>query len=644
MDDILAGVFRFGLLPRIAVALTLVGLLPACISWLFLAINQDLVYEQVQRTHAVAARSTAERIDTYLAQHQDLAASLASNPLLVEDPRAESSQAILRATLQSDTSLTAIILKNQDGEDIIRAQRPTMGEMVDWVETSNDGGPVWSGRKEGRLWVRIAVPLESLHGSLALLHDAQSLDEAFRPEELGPQALLALVDKTRKVLLGSREPMASDLVDQAIKGRLAGSSRFTLPNGQSVLGAYSPLSRAPWTVISSQPTRQAEELSLRIRRSVLLAAALALGLALALVAASHRTIVQPLRGILEAQRRLGGAGDPASSGNEIQQLRRSFEVLEERVRDREALGEVFLGRYQVVDVIASGAMGTVFRGWDPKLERPVALKTVRLGDPGENDEVRSNLVSTLLREAVTGARFNHPHIVSIYDVQDTSDAAFVAMELVEGVTLDRLLFERELLTPQEAVPMGTAVAEALAAAHDQGLVHRDVKPGNVLLGYDGSIKVSDFGIAAFISSLSGSKDRVFGTPGYLSPEVIRGEPHTPVSDLFAVGVLLYQSLTGVQPYYDPRPEQALVNTVRVVPDAPRSLESRIPEELDSLIMSLLSREPSRRPQGAREVAQTLGSMARTEGWRWRLPIARISGSRPTPPSSPATRWLPTVEL
>ena len=153
-----------------------------------------------------------------------------------------------------------------------------------------------------------------------------------------------------------------------------------------------------------------------------------------------------------------------------------------------------------------------------------------------------------MREAVTAARFSHPNVVAVYDVEESPEGAYIAMELVEGISLERLLLQRGRLRPAEVIPLGAAIARGLAAAHARDIVHRDVKPANVMLGRDGSIKVTDFGIADLIAASVRADGLVFGTPGYLPPEALRGAGHNRAGDLFALGVVLYECLAGVKPF------------------------------------------------------------------------------------------------
>jgi hypothetical protein len=258
--------------------------------------------------------------------------------------------------------------------------------------------------------------------------------------------------------------------------------------------------------------------------------------------------------------------------------------------------------------------------YDPKLQRTVALKTLRLLDAPRAPEQ----VSGLLREAVTVARFSHPHIVAVHDVEDTPEAAFIAMEYVDGSSLDRILSGGQSLPSSQIAALGLAVARALEAAHGQGIVHRDVKPANVLLGRDGSIKVTDFGIADLVSSI-GRAGTVFGTPGYIAPESLRGEGQGAPGDLFALGVILYFCATGTHPFTAPSTAQVLRATLAHSARPPRALQAGLHPELELLIVGLLGRSPAeRRPGSARELAERLEALCAREGWRWQVPALAVA--------------------
>jgi len=223
------------------------------------------------------------------------------------------------------------------------------------------------------------------------------------------------------------------------------------------------------------------------------------------------------------------------------------------------------------------------------------------------------LAEQLEREAITLARLNHPNIVTVYDAASDGHRGFLAMELVEGISLDRYLHQEGTLPIEQTVAVGVAIARALDEAHRSGVLHQDIKPGNILLGKDGSIKVTDFGIAELLGRAGGSaeldvekkRDLVCGTPGYLAPEVARGRGSTPRSDLFALGVVLYQRLTGKRPFSGKSPQEVLVATVSGRVQSLHHLRADVPVALARVVHHLLAKEPEARPASGLSVAQAL---------------------------------------
>jgi serine/threonine-protein kinase len=276
----------------------------------------------------------------------------------------------------------------------------------------------------------------------------------------------------------------------------------------------------------------------------------------------------------------------------------------------------------------------------------VALKTVRLG-VDLLPEKRQQLITQLVREAVTAARFSHPNVVAVYDVEDAPDGAFLALEYVEGPSLEHLLLRRGRLRPEETGPLGAAIARGLAAAHARDIVHRDVKPANVLLGRDGTIKVTDFGIADFVAAASRSEGLVFGTPGYLPPESLRGAGHTRAGDLFALGVILYECLTGAKPFGGLQVADMIQSTLFGVLKPPGARAAGIPPDLESLVLLLLERDPARRPTNAAAVAEELDQVSARHGYRWQLDDAvpatgAVEGMQPS--FTIEAQWVPTARL
>ena len=635
---------RAGLLVRMAAALALVALLPlSLVSWQLVSLNREAMTEQVLRSHVVAARSTAERVESWLSARAALVASLAGRPELGAADGA-AARRVLEESLSAwaDLGILALALVDAEGSEALRVQLATAAAREAAARAS--GLPAHAGARalgaSGDLLVVVDAP--SGRGAVRLIADGRGLAELLRPEELGDSAVLVLADRGGAVLAGpvaSLAEMPSTLVEMALGGAARGAQQARDASGDRQLGAWAPLAGAPWVVLSRQRAEVAEAAALRMRRRAFLAIAAALALVALAAQAAWVTIVRPLRRVLEAQRALGGV--PGAGGTEIAQLEAGFAALARGVKDRDELSRVFLGRFQVVEALGVGGMGAVFRGWDPRLQRPVALKTVRLDSPGALLE-REERIAALLREATTIARFTHPNVVAVYDAVASPSGAFIAMELVEGKTLELLLWEVGRLSADAVACLGLAVARALELAHEHGIVHRDVKPGNVLLGRDGAIKVVDFGVAAFVAASTGLEaGRVFGTPGFIPPEVFLGEPFDPHGDLFSLGVVLYAALSGDQPFAAARTAEVMQRTLSAPVRPLLDVVPETPPRLAALVHRLLDRDPAVRPDAAATVAE-LAEWVRIRDASWKLPAAPVGGPIASTAATAAhTQWLPT---
>lgn len=275
-----------------------------------------------------------------------------------------------------------------------------------------------------------------------------------------------------------------------------------------------------------------------------------------------------------------------------------------------------IGRYRAVELIGSGGMGVVLRAWDPTLQRSVALKTLRLDRLGLGDlritaDSGAAFINQLIREGAALARFNHPNIVAVYDAGVDGEIGFVVMELMEGVSLLDLVGARQLTSGQVA-QIGLAIVRALATAHAHDIIHRDVKPGNVLLSYDGAIKVTDFGLADTVESLAGEQ-RLFGTPGYLPPECLVGEPYDTGGDIFCLGVVLYRCITGRPAFSGDTLQALLAENLAAKPVPPRELRDGVPAALNDLVLNLMAPEPEQRPSTEAIEARLL-ELASSTAW------------------------------
>ena len=256
------------------------------------------------------------------------------------------------------------------------------------------------------------------------------------------------------------------------------------------------------------------------------------------------------------------------------------------------------GRYTIEHPLGSGGMAEVFLAHDGVLERDVALKVLRSQYRGDEE-----FYERFGREARNAASLSHPNIVSVFDRGETPEGTcYIAMEYVSGGTLKERLDERGPMEPQRALAVAGQVAEALWAAHERGVIHRDIKPQNILVTDMGHLKVTDFGIARAASAATiSATNAVFGTAGYLSPEQALGEPATPRSDLYSLGIVLYEMLTGVVPYRADNPVAVCMKHVTEPLTPPRRLDPTIPEPVDALVVKMLAKDPADRPASAAEL-------------------------------------------
>jgi len=264
------------------------------------------------------------------------------------------------------------------------------------------------------------------------------------------------------------------------------------------------------------------------------------------------------------------------------------------------IGRLVDGRYQVRSRIARGGMATVYLATDLRLERRVAIKIMH-GHLADDNTFKTRFV----QEARSAARLAHPNVVNVFDQGQDSDMAYLVMEYLPGITLRELLKDYKKLTPEQTVDIMDAVLAGLAAAHKAGIVHRDLKPENVLLADDGRIKLGDFGLARAASANTATGQALLGTIAYLSPELVTRGVADARSDIYAVGIMMYEMLTGEQPYVGEAPMQIAYQHANDTVPTPSSKNPAVPVELDELVLWATARDPEERPHDARDMLDRL---------------------------------------
>jgi serine/threonine protein kinase len=260
------------------------------------------------------------------------------------------------------------------------------------------------------------------------------------------------------------------------------------------------------------------------------------------------------------------------------------------------------GRYKVVQEVGKGAMGIVYKAFDPQIDREVALKILRK-DRLTDDE----FAQRFFKEAKAIGRLSHPNIVTVYDVGQDHGTIYIAMEFLEGRPLDEAIRD-DSLQIKKIGSIGAQIAEALDYAHRKGVIHRDIKPSNIILNSDGRIKITDFGVAQIEDLLTLHQTQagaIIGTPVYMPPEQVNGQSVDGRSDLYALGVILYELLTGAKPFTGENFAAVFASVLSHTPDEPAKIVSDISREQSDLIMKSISKEPDSRFQTGREMSAAL---------------------------------------
>ncbi|MET7569425.1 serine/threonine-protein kinase [Streptomyces sp. NPDC005492] len=292
------------------------------------------------------------------------------------------------------------------------------------------------------------------------------------------------------------------------------------------------------------------------------------------------------------------------------------------------------GRYRLSNAIGRGAMGEVWQAYDEIAGRPVAVKLLHAQNSEPTAAARFRL------EAQTAGRLNHPHVVGVLDFGEQEGRLFLVMELVAGDSLSRVLAQAGTLPPEEVARIAAQSAAGLAAAHDQGIVHRDIKPGNLLLDAEGDLKIGDFGIAQFMNDPGGAltaTGQIVGTSLYIAPERALGQPAGPPSDVYSLGCVLYQLLIGRPPFHAGSAIAVLHHHLDTAPVPPRELGVSLPPAFENYLLGLLAKRPEDRPT-ARQAAEWFAAGA----WRGRPEPLPAAAPHPAPEPR-AAAWDPVTK-
>ena len=271
------------------------------------------------------------------------------------------------------------------------------------------------------------------------------------------------------------------------------------------------------------------------------------------------------------------------------------------------LGKILDGRYEILSVVGMGGMAVVYQAYDLELKRDVAVKVLR-DDVSMDAESRKQFRT----EYQAVEKLSHPNIRAVYDVVVSGDTEYIVMEYVDGINLKQYMKKQGALSWQEVLHFSTQIARALSHAHHRGIIHMDIKPQNIMLPKDGTVKIADFGIAQMDESDAGSSDEAVGSIHYISPEQARGEAVDARSDIYSLGVVMYEMLTGSLPFKGKTVEEVAMQHFSVVPEAPSALNSAVPPELEEITLQAMQPNPDDRYPSADEMLADLEDFRRQQ--------------------------------
>ncbi len=601
----------------VVLTLLIVGSLPFLLSWYQISQSRSAVIDQAQKNHLIISLATADRLEAYLNKYRDLASNLALNPDVYLTPDSVEAADSMKAGLVSnqDIQLIALLLRDSSiniqidvnqsvNTQVIQLARKNESIDIDveqlialksagfkLLELSNDK------------YLTVVVPSARPNVDVIMLVDVD-MSQWLNPHVLGQSASISLVDAQGQLMehAGDEfEAVPTEWLNLFKSGVANGGANLSEQKDNQFIAAFAKVNNLPWYVMSRQSVAFAEQTTANMSRTAWTAFSLVLIVMAALLAMAYYSWVKPIRRIVKAQSALmGEKNQPDWRGGEVMALEQSFDALTKHIDDRNALGQIFVDRYQVISPIGKGGMGSVFLGRDPRLDRHVALKTLPIGKKFGS---RESMSQTLVQEAITAAKISHRNVVSIYDVVSTKNTAFIAMEYIKGESLSSLLQRKRSLNLSLTLSIAIAILKGLDSAHKMGFIHRDIKPANILLDVNGDIKITDFGTATLVNGIGA--DNVTGTHGYMAPEIYQKGDASLKSDLFAVGVVMAECLLGQNPFKGKKISQTKFNTLNKTVTFPPWIRTRGTEELFKTIEMLLEKDPAKRPDSASIMAEQI---------------------------------------
>ena len=556
-----------------------------------------------------------------------------------------------------------------DAHAVLEARSDRPGAAGDTL-----GGPLIEPALEGRqtagyvnqadqrLYLAVATPLgRNVVGTLLAAHQiTDSLAEEVRAAS-GSEMIFYLLDSlNRPVVVAStvaRSPRLDSAVAHAVAAGAAGDRDVEAQlNGDLLIGRNRVLQNAgtssPLGGYLALRSRSEELAAFRTtQRTLLVAGIVGLLLALAGAGAVARVIGRPVRSLAEAAHRVAegdyGTVVEVQTRDEIGDLAVSFRRMVEELKAKQQLvqvmstssssvtqpiytpegglatptmarqmqgspgmlrsGHIFARRYEIRGVLGVGGMGVVYRAWDAELGEAVAIKTLKtealLSEPAALERFK--------QEIRLARKITHRNVVRTHDLGEVDGAYFITMEFVEGQSLKHLIQSRGPLPVNVVLTVGKQLCRALEVAHEQGVIHRDIKPQNMIVEPSGTLKVMDFGIARLATRSEGMTQAgmAVGTPEYMAPEQLLGREVDFRADLYAAGAVLYEALTGRTPFVADTPITLIAKQLEETPPSPRTLNADVPEALAALVLRALSKDLAARPQSATEMYAALEAIA-----------------------------------